>query len=202
MKTISEYKDMALQSLEGKWTKGVVATIIYFIAASILGQTGGFFPSPEVQAVASLGISLLLLPMAWSFAVYFLRLIRDEDISYSRLFDGYQQFARTFLTELLKALYIILWSILLIVPGIIKSYSYAMTEFVMKDDDTLAYNAAIEKSMALMEGHKMQLFLIDLSMIGWIILSLLTLGIGFIFLEPYMYACHAHFYEDLKAAQD
>ncbi len=198
MKTITEYKDMALSSLEGKWTKAAVATLIYFAIAGLLSESTSFIASPEVGAILSGCITLLVLPLAWGFAVWFLRLIREEELSYGQLFDGYSQFARIFLTELLKGLYILLWTLLLIVPGIVKNYSYAMTEFVMKDNNELSYNAAIEESMRLMEGHKMQLFLLDLSMIGWLLLSFLTLGIGFLFLEPYVQSCHAHFYEDLK----
>jgi uncharacterized membrane protein len=100
---------------------------------------------------------------------------------------------------LLKAIYLILWTLLLIIPGIIKSYSYAMTEFILKDNPEMKNNAAIEKSMAMMQGKKMKLFLLDLSFIGWIILAILTLGLGFVLLVPYMYTARAAFYEDLKA---
>lgn len=74
-----------------------------------------------------------------------------------------------------------------------------MTDFILKDHPELANNGAIEKSMVMMEGNKMKLFLLDLSFIGWAILCLFTLGIGYLFLQPYMQAAHAAFYEDLKA---
>lgn len=92
-----------------------------------------------------------------------------------------------------------MWTLLLVVPGIIKFYSYAMTDFLLKDDSTLCNNAAIEKSMVMMEGKKMKLFLLDLSFIGWAILCTFTLGIGYFFLQPYMQVSRAAFYEDLKA---
>ena len=76
-----------------------------------------------------------------------------------------------------------------------------MTEFILKDNPEMSGEEAICESMRLMQGHKMQLFLLDLSMIGWLILSFLTLGIGLLFLMPYNYTAHAHFYEDLKAKQ-
>ena len=71
--------------------------------------------------------------------------------------------------------------------------------FILKDEPELKYNAAIEKSMSMMNGYKMKLFLLDLSFIGWMILSVLTLGIGLLFLQPYMSTARAAFYEDLKA---
>lgn len=78
-------------------------------------------------------------------------------------------------------------------------YSYGMTYYILKDNPELKYNGAIEKSMAMMEGHKMRLFLLHLSFIGWAILSCITAGLGFLLLIPYMATAQAGFYEDLKA---
>ena len=139
------------------------------------------------------------MPLAWGYLVYFLLLIREENIDYERLFDGFSQYVRITLAELLKGIYVLLWLFLFIIPGFVKSYSYAMTEFILKDNPEISGEDAICLSMKMMQGHKMQLFLLDLSMIGWLILSFLTLGIGFLFLVPYNYSAHAHFYEDLKA---
>jgi uncharacterized membrane protein len=201
MKTISEYKDMALQSLEGKWGKAAIASIIAFIILELFGSSPSFFMDPIPSMVLQGVFSLLLLPLVWGHFIFFLRLIRDENLDYGHLFDGFNQYFRIFLAELLKGIYILLWALLLIIPGLIKEYSYAMTEFILKDNPEMSGEEAICESMRLMQGHKMQLFLLDLSMIGWLILSILTLGIGFLFLLPYNYTAHAHFYEDLKAKQ-
>jgi uncharacterized membrane protein len=201
MKTISEYKDMALQSLEGKWGKAAIATLIVFIILELFGSSPSFFMDPIPSMVLQGVFSLLLLPLAWGHFIFFLRLIRDENLDYGHLFDGFNQYFRIFLAELLRGIYILLWALLLIIPGLIKEYSYAMTEFILKDNPEMSGEEAICESMRLMQGHKMQLFLLDLSMIGWLILSFLTLGIGLLFLMPYNYTAHAHFYEDLKAKQ-
>jgi uncharacterized membrane protein len=201
MKTISEYKDMALQSLEGKWGKAAIASLIAFIILELFGSSPSFFMDPIPSMVLQGVFSLLLLPLAWGYITFFLRLIRDENLDYGHLFDGFNQYFRIFLAELLKGIYILLWALLLIIPGLIKEYSYAMTEFILKDNPEMSGEEAICESMRLMQGHKMQLFLLDLSMIGWLILSILTLGIGLLFLMPYNYTAHAHFYEDLKAKQ-
>ena len=199
MKTNSEYKNMALQSLEGNWGKAAVASLIFFVIMEACGSSPSFFMEPA-PGLASQGIvTLLLLPLGWGFAVFFLRLIRQENTDYGRLFDGFSQYGRILLAELLKGIYIVLWSLLLLVPGIMKSYSYAMTEFVLKDNPEMNGEEAICESMRLIQGHRMQLFLLDLSMIGWLILSILTAGIGLLFLYPYLYTAHAHFYEELKA---
>lgn len=201
MKTISEYKDMALLSLEGKWGKAAIASLIAFIILELFGSSPSFFMDPIPSMVLQGVLSVLLLPLAWGYITFFLRIIRDENLDYGHLFDGFNQYFRIFLAELLKGIYILLWALLLIIPGLIKEYSYAMTEFILKDNPEMSGEEAICESMRLMQGHKMQLFLLDLSMIGWLILSILTLGIGFLFLMPYNYTAHAHFYEDLKAKQ-
>ena len=201
MKTISEYKDMALQSLEGKWGKAAIASLIAFIILELFGSSPSFFMDPIPSMVLQGVLSVLLLPLAWGYITFFLRIIRDENLDYGHLFDGFNQYFRIFLAELLRGIYILLWALLLIIPGLIKEYSYAMTEFILKDNPEMSGEEAICESMRLMQGHKMQLFLLDLSMIGWLILSFLTLGIGLLFLMPYNYTAHAHFYEDLKAKQ-
>ena len=101
-------------------------------------------------------------------------------------------------TALLQAVYTFLWSLLLVIPGIVKSYSYAMTNYILLDEPELRYDAAIEKSMKLMAGNKMKLFLLDLSFIGWALLCVLTFGIGVFWLKPYVSTAHAAFYEDIK----
>ena len=202
MKTISEYKNMALGSLEGKWTKAAVASLIAFLILEVAGSSPSLLVDPVPGMVGRGIVTILLLPLAWGYLVYFLLLIREENIDYERLFDGFSQYVRITLAELLKGIYVLLWLFLLIIPGFVKSYSYAMTEFILKDNPEISGEDAICLSMKMMQGHKMQLFLLDLSMIGWLILSFLTLGIGFLFLVPYNYSAHAHFYEDLKAEYD
>ena len=199
MKTISEYKNMALGSLEGKWTIAAVASLITFLILEVAGASPTLVADPVPGMVAQGIITILLLPLFWGYLVYFLRLIREENIDYERLFDGFSQYIRITLAELLKGIYVLLWLLLFIIPGFVKSYSYAMTEFILRDNPEISGEDAICQSMKMMDGHKMQLFLLDLSMIGWFILSCLTLGIGFIFLVPYNYTARAHFYEDLKA---
>ena len=114
------------------------------------------------------------------------------------LFDGYKDFQRIVFTSLLMYLYTFLWMLLLIVPGIIKGISYSQTLYVLKDNPELTTNAAIERSMAMMEGYKMKYFILQLSFIGWILLVILTCGILSLWITPYMSAANANFYEYVK----
>ena len=98
-------------------------------------------------------------------------------------------------------LYTLFWGLLLIIPGIIKSLAYSMTYFISKDHPEYSIDECIEASKRMMDGHKGELFVLYLSFIGWFLLGILTLGIGYLWLIPYMDTTIAHYYEELKAEQ-
>ena len=201
MGTNQDYKNRALASLEGKWGKGAVATLIYLIITMGVDWTiTAPMGNNMVMSYSTSGIwTLICLPLNWGFAVYFLRLIRNDDLSYWHLFDGYKDFLRIFLAEFLVTIAIVIGFCLLIVPGIILAAGLLMTDFILKDDPEIDALDAIKKSWKMTDGHKGELIGLFLSFLGWIILSTLTLGIGFLFLYPYMQTALAHAYEDLKA---
>ena len=193
-KTNSELRKIARNALDNRWGSSVLVVLVYYLITSSvpLGTTVMGCASPLFDLW-----SLLCLPLGWGFSVYFLSVSRDEETGFSLLFSGYKDFVRIFFTYLLQILYIFLWSLLLVIPGIIKSLSYAMTPYVLRDSPDLKYDAAITESMRLMDGHKMKLFLLLLSFIGWALLCLLTFGVGFLLLSPYMQTSIALFYADL-----
>ncbi|MEJ8739867.1 DUF975 family protein [Phocaeicola sp. HCN-6420] len=191
LKLNSELRAASRTTLSGNWMMAALATLVYLLIA------GGVSSIPVAGSVLAI---IVMYPLAYGFAILFLDLFREgKPIDIGKLFDGFKDFGRVWGTLILVAVYTILWTCLLIIPGIVKSYSYALTPFILKDEPELRYNAAIEKSMRMMNGYKMKLFLLDLSFIGWMILSILTLGIGLLFLQPYMNTARAAFYEDLKA---
>ena len=93
---------------------------------------------------------------------------------------------------------VFLWSLLLVVPGIIKGYAYSQAFYLLNDNKKLGYKEALEESEKMMDGHKWELFVLQLSFIGWSLLAVLTCGIGFLWLTPYMNTTLANYYEDLK----
>ena len=113
--------------------------------------------------------------------------------------EGFKPYWRNVWAALFRAILVWLWSLLLVIPGVIKSLSYAMTFYVLKDNPDLSVNQAIDLSKDMMYGHKYDLFYLYLSFAGWFILCLLTLGIGFFWLIPYIETAQASFYEDVKA---
>lgn len=191
LKENSVLRQEARAALEGNWLMSAVATLIYMAIVSVCSV---------IPMVGWLIVIVVGLPISWGLCIMFLQLHESRKLpSLDTMFNGFHDMGRILGTTLLMQVYIFLWSLLLIVPGIIKTCSYAMTPYILRDHPELSYNAAIEKSMAMMQGHKMKLFLLYLSFIGWAILCMLTLGIGCLFLYPYMYTAQAAFYEDLKA---
>ncbi len=203
MDSISSYKNRALASLKGNWEKGILATFLYFIGTGGLSFVPTLFVNGDeaqfTSSILSIVFLILILPFEWGMVVYFLAIARGEDNNIGKLLDGYNAFKKVAFTKLLVKIFTFLWTLLLIIPGIVKFYSYSMTDYILRDEADLAYDAAIERSMAMMKGHKMDLFLLHLSFIGWAILCVCTFGFGFLFLIPYVYTAQAHFYEDLKA---
>lgn len=195
MRTSGELKDIAISALEGKWGQAVGLT---FVIGVLESAASGLSYIPMVGVV----FPLLAMPLTFGFAVAFLNNLRGSEARFETLFAGYKDFGRVFLTLLIMGIYTFLWSLLLVVPGVIKAISYTMTPFVLNDNPELSYDAAISKSSRLMQGHKMEYFVFVLSFAGWFVLSILTMFIGFLWLAPYFQTAKAAFYHELLAEQD
>ncbi len=194
----SEIRSAARNALSGRWAEAAMFTFVYCLVVwAFSAIVGGL---EYVQEGLGTLASLLLLPLGWGYAVAFLANSRgaEDPFNVSRMFDGYKDFSRIFTTILLMQVYTFLWTLLLIVPGIIKALSYSMTSFVLYDNPEMKNNEAIELSMKMMDGHKMDLLWLYLTFIGWGILCIFTLGIGYFWLAPYVQTSLARFYEEVK----
>ena len=134
------YKNKALASLEGKWSNGIIATLIYLVLGMGVSWT---ITAPMgnnlTMSYSTSGLwTLICLPLGWGFVVYFLRLIRDEDLGYGHLFDGYKDFVRIFLAELLSSILITLGCIALIIPGIIEEMT--IVQILIADETEEIYD--------------------------------------------------------------
>ena len=186
MITNREIRELAKQDLRGNWTQPVVVTLVYVAITNVLSLI------PAIGFIATL---LVGLPLGYSYYLLFLGFVRGaKDDMLPHLFDCFQDYARSFGVAFMVGLYTFLWTLLLIIPGIIKALSYSMSYFISKDHPEYSVDQCITASMRMMDGHKMDLFLLMLSFIGWILLSILTLGIGLLWVMPYMYTSIAHFY--------
>ena len=196
MLTSKEYRQLAADTLQGKWGEVAIFTLVYIAIVGAASFSPKYIVLPVSDLLSNI-ITLALLPMQWGYYVYFLAKTRQQKADIDYLFIGYKDFGRIFGTLFLQSIYTCLWTLLLIIPGIIKAFSYAMTPYVLRDEPELSYDAAITRSSQLMRGHKAELFFLYLSFIGWALLCLLTLGIGFLLLMPYVRTAEAHFYENL-----
>ncbi len=185
--TCQELRDRAWNSLSGKYWSLI---IMLLVVAMISGAAGSF----------TMGLlSLLTLPMSYALSVAFLNVSRTQcNPQLECMFTVYRDnFLKAFLVPLLQGLFVFLWSLLFVIPGVIMAYAYSMAIYVANDNPELSAMDAIRKSRELMDGHKWDLFVLDLSFIGWILLCLLTCGIGFFFLAPYIEMAHVEFYREL-----
>lgn len=209
MKTNQEYKDAALSALKGNWAPAVVATIVFFAIG--LTITGGqslseaWLPlTPGVLGTvfgASLLLTILVVgPLEIGYYNSTKALYEDGDSALTRnIFNlGFKNYIHNVWGYLLMCIKIFLWCLLFFIPGIIKAFAYAMTPFILVENPEMKAIDAIHKSQELMKGHKFDLFYLELSFIGWILLGILTLGIGYLWLLPYMQTSIAAFYDDLK----
>lgn len=207
--TRKELKDNAKQALHENWGWAV---IVFLINAIIVGVfTGCGYRFDEIYMNYD-GISPLGSLLGWigdffalSLAISFLKL-RDnqkEEKPYMAAFSVFTEnrFVPECLNFILTSIFTFLWTILLIIPGIIKSYSYSMTAYIVKDmvasGKQVGATDGINASKELMKGHKMDLFIFDLSFIGWFLLGGLTAGIGLLWIGPYYQTAKANFYRHI-----
>ena len=208
-----DYKNSALDALKGSWPESIVTAIVYFAIAAVCTAPSALqgngrdllWVSPVLFVAASgstILLSLLFLsPLQVGYYNTFKRLHREGDTGLvGNLFSqGFGNWGHIVLGQLLMGIFIFLWSLLLIVPGIIKAYSYAMTPYILVDRPELSVRDAIRLSGRMMSGRKLDLFCLHLSFIGWMLLCILTLGIGILFLSPYMMTAQAAFYQDVRS---
>ena len=218
----SDYRQTARENLKGNWPFAIcVAAVVYLLCGASVCKN--FIPEIKIiretisilmgslhfeSAEFGTSTSLLALPQFIIGGVaelcYTLYLMRQYDHQTTQMDDiipVFDRFVQGFLQAFLRSLFTILWSMLLVVPGIIAHYSYRMTPYIMIDHPELTAKEAIAASKEMMCGHKWELFCLDFSFIGWGILAALTLNLGHLALNPYKNAARTAFYRNLKAQQ-
>ena len=181
----------ARQSLAGKWESAALITVAWFAIVAI----------PVVVPIVGWIVRLLIKgPLALGLYTFFLCLVRGREGKVEQLFGGFSRFGVSCIASLAMLVLIVLWTLLLIVPGIIAILSYSMTFFIIADNPHIDAFVAIEQSKRMMRGQKWKLFCLWCRFLGWIALGIITLGIGFAWVGPYLFASYAAFYQDLLDA--
>lgn len=155
------------------------------------------------QVSCGIGTFLVTGPLYVGLHLAFLKLVRREDeMKIGSLFDGCNNFGSNMMLGVMYTVYITLWSLLFIIPGIIKSYSYSLIYYIKADHPEYGWRECLDESEKMMQGNKWRLFCLNFSFIGWILVgSLACCGIGSLWVSPYMQASTAVFYEELKREQ-
>ena len=254
MKFSSNYKFEAREALYGNWGTAVLVSFVATLCGSTIGVIANFIPSfdpttTDVDAwlrslpsghIGTIALFLLVLygvilffslanfllrgPIRLGLVRFYLNLVDGKPASLRDLFSQFRRFGPALLAELLMSVYLTLWTLLCVIPGIVKSFSYAMTPYIMLEHPELSANQAITESCYIMDGNKWRLFCLRCSFFGWYLLIMLPsilLGflpfdglfgtmvytfisggfafIGTLFLAPYEAAATSAFYRDITA---
>lgn len=204
MKTNSELRKDAKARMSGNWTAGVMLTLVVLIVSSLFASISYLANNEALSLVYSIVINLFLsFPLTVGLYMAFLSFARGEELNVSTLFGAFNRtyYKKSVVLCFLMSIYTCLWMLLLIIPGFIKSLSYSMAPYILIENPDISAEMAIRRSMAMMNGHKMDLFLIYLGMIGLGILSALLLFIPLLWIVPYYQVVLAKFYFSLKEEQ-
>ena len=174
-------------------TSGLSSEQLAIIAAAVIGAALFVF-------VISLVLRIFVFnPLNVGCFRFFRLNVEDNTTPLGVIKEGFSDYGRVFITLFLRDLFLTLWCMLFVIPGIVKAYSYRMVPYILKDNPELSATEVITKSREMMNGNKWSAFVLDLSFIGWFLLSVLTCGILTIFYtNPYYYNTCAALYTELK----
>ena len=212
----SELKENAKKSLKGKYGDIIVMFIIVALISALAGALGagldnllnlskheivdlGFttFTYTTTGLFTSLFALIVTGILGFGIIEYFLNISRNKEVNWKDIFNRKDMFVFYLILSLLVGFFTFLWSLLFIIPGIIAALSYSLVYYIKLDNPELEYMDTIKKSKELMNGHKWDFFLLQLSFIGWVLLVPFTLGILAFWLVPYMTVTECNFYNKL-----
>lgn len=186
-----DFRTQAWNIINGSW--GTLA-VIAFLISLISGALGGL----SVAGIGAIALLLITGPFTLSLTIISLKVIRGYNVEIGDMFLGFKNFVNAFLLSLINEIFIFLWSLLFIIPGIVKAYAYSMSYYILADNPDMDPNQARLHSIELMEGNKWRLFCLDCSFIGWGVLCVLTCGILTFWVQPYRQCAYAAFYQEIK----
>ncbi|MCL2546619.1 MAG: DUF975 family protein [Oscillospiraceae bacterium] len=150
-------------------------------------------------ATPLLGAGLILAPaFSISMIMIYLALIKGDAPEVGDIFKGFNLFGKALWLSVITQFFVFLWSLLFFIPGIIKAIAYSMAPYILAENPDMTAREALNKSKEITQGHKGELFVLALSFIGWILLTVVTFGIAFIYVGPYMQATYANTYRKLS----
>ena len=184
-----ELKNKAKEQIKGNI--GILFLIFLIITMIEVGST--FVP------VIGWFAAIIIVPaFEMSVCMIFLNLSKGEKVSVGDAFKGFNITGKAVWLYILTILFTFLWSLLFIIPGIIKAFSYSMSQYILADNPKLTAMEALSESKQIMVGRKRELFILVLSFVLWYLLCLITGGIAYIYVKPYFEATITNFYNEIK----
>lgn len=212
-----KYEAKNFISTDTRWLKMFFAAIIiyilnngisiYYNVRSIFSDGFTYFDDYYSQGSdSSIGIgsvngviSIILLPFLVSLAGYYLNHIRGFNPEWKSIYkEGFDRFGKYLSTMIVTNIIIGLWSLLFVIPGVIKGYAYSQVKYILHDNPNLNSQDARRMSDIMTKGYKSDLFVLDLSFFAWYLLVACTAGIAIIYVTPYVETTKAMYYENLK----
>lgn len=190
----AELKQMAKDQLRGRWGGAIGALLLVGLVMVLISSVTYIFPYG--------GIIVLLLsgPLVAGMILYSMALVNTPGkVDISTAFSGFSIFEASVTTYLWQMLWTFLWSMLFLIPGIIKALAYSQCMYIIADNPKIGAKQAMKLSMRMTDGHKGDIFVMALSFIGWSILCVFSLYIGFLWLAPYIQVTYTNMYYRLKA---
>ncbi len=211
-------KELARTNVKMNYVNSLIVYIIYLVVS----RAHTFLQSPEkfnieyltsfgqktaemdfgtkitFSAIALIFGILILAPARYGAARFYFNNSSTKP-SFTEMLSVLKYYKKSVLLDLLASIKVLLWTLLLVIPGIIKSYEYAMLPYILADDPTISMSDAFKESYRIMSGHKWELFVLHLSFIGWNLLGIITFGITeVLYSGPYREAAVANFYKVCK----
>lgn len=195
----AELKQQAKEQLKGNVGSYFLVFLAYLGVSFAVGLVGGLL-SLIFPLLGTVAMYVALPPLMIGFYMVFLNGTYGDQPKVSTLFEGYKKeyLGKSIILFLLVAIFTCLWSLLLVIPGIIMAFAYSMSWFVLAENPNMTAREAIRESKEIMKGHKMDFFILSLSFIPWILLVYVTLGIASIYVMPYMQLTITNFYHNIK----
>ena len=192
----SELKANAKLQIKGKIGILFLITLIIAVVSAVASAILSLIP-----VVGSLAAAVIVTPaFSLSMVRVYIMVVKGDKPEAKDAFSGFDDFFSAFKVTLLVGVFTFLWSLLFVIPGIVKSIAYSMSMYILAENKGKSARECIKESIAMTNGHKGELFVLSLSFIGWILLGYITLGIAYIWVAPYMQATFVNAYNSLKPA--
>ena len=201
----AEIKQWAKEKIKGHiWELLITVAVGSILTTLTIGGGSSVDANGNWSYSAGWNVGFFLYFVQVGLTYFMVQFINDKEHEFKDLFRFAGDYVRIFVVNLLQTIFIALWTLLLIVPGIMKAFAYALVSFILADDKykDLGYMDVLKKSEEMMNGHKMDLFVFELSFIGWWLLAGLTLGILCIWLVPYYSTAKYKFLNDIKTGAE